>query len=79
MRGMGDILLIVCGHRTMHLTEIERRVHADWMARTSRILLVLGCEERWVEPCCPRLLLGKCEGNRREERPVKDAPLCRRA
>src|SRR5260221_560311 len=71
MRGMGSILLIVCAQRTMHLTEIERRVHANWMVRTSRILLVPACAGRQVEPHLHRPLLGSCEGNRRLRRPVR--------
>src|SRR5438477_7386329 len=50
MRGMGDILLIVCAHRTMVLTEIERRAHGNWTTRRSRILTVFARPGREVEP-----------------------------
>ena len=52
-------------------TEIERRAHANWTRRSSRIWVVIGRTERAVEPRFMQWSLGACEGNRRLRRPVK--------
>src|SRR5262249_39485608 len=63
MRGMaGGILLIVCAHGSMRgcvmqLMAIEREVHADWSARSSRISAMLRELRRVVARCCAPLSL----------------------
>ena len=49
MRGMDDILLIVCAHRIMQRTEIEKPAHADSMRDGSRIWKRRGARECEVE------------------------------
>ena len=77
--GIGDILLIVCAHRTMQFTPIEQTPHADWMATRSRISRDARGWTREVEPRFLWLSLAACAGNQRLRRPVKGSPLRGRA
>jgi hypothetical protein len=45
MWGTGDILLIVCFHRVMQCTEIEKRRHRLWMGRTKEFWRSRECAE----------------------------------